>query len=93
MMTGEAMSLLSNLQRYAGWLPKDHASIAVRAGVSELAAAMQAGTEAADCLMVLDKDIKRLHGGGIRTMLRRACGELQDVLAKNGTNGDGETGS
>ena len=92
MMTGDAMSLLSNLQRYAGWLPKDHASIAVRAGVSELAAVMQAGTGASDCLLVLDKDIKRLHGGGIRTMLRRACGELQDVLAKAGIDDDERTG-
>jgi hypothetical protein len=72
--------LLSELQRYAGWRAKDHASVAVRADVRALAEAMDTGSETASRLMVLDKDIERLPSGGIRKMLRRALGELRPIL-------------
>jgi hypothetical protein len=35
--------LLSELQKYAGWLAKDHASVAVRADVRALGEAMDTG--------------------------------------------------
>ena len=72
--------LLSELQRYSGWLAKDHASVAVRADVRALAEAMDAGSETASWLMVLDKDVERLPSGGIRKMLRRVMGELRPML-------------
>ena len=75
------LSLLYDVQRYAGWLGKDHVSVAVRADVIGLAAAMQAGGDATSyCLEVLDKDIKRLNGGGVRTMLRKTLKALQAEL-------------
>ncbi len=76
----DALSLLDNVQRYAGWLGKDHVSVAVRADVCGLAAAMHAGNETSVCLQVLDKDVQRLHGGGVRTMLRKALRALQAEL-------------
>jgi hypothetical protein len=72
--------LLSELQRYAGWLAKDHASVAVRADVRALAEAMDTGGETVSSLIVLEKDIDRLPSGGIRKMLRRALGELRPML-------------
>jgi hypothetical protein len=72
--------LLSELQRYAGWLAKDHASVAVRADVRALGDAMDAGSETAPWLLVLDKDIERLPSGGIRKMLRRALVEIRPRL-------------
>lgn len=83
----DALSLLSDLQRYSGWLARDRASVTVRADVTELATALQAGTDVWSCLQVLDKDIQRLPGGGIRTMLRRALRGLETALAPNEIDG------
>ena len=80
--------LLSELQRYAGWLAKDRASIAVRAGVQALGAAMDTGNDTSLLLLALDKDIGRLPSGGIRTMLRRALGEIRAVFGPTGVDGD-----
>ena len=76
--------LLSELQKYAGWLAKDHASVAVRADVRALGEAMDTGRDTASSLQVLDKDIERLPSGGIRKMLRRALGEIRPMLAPSG---------
>jgi hypothetical protein len=76
--------LLAELQRYAGWLAKDHASVAVRADVRALGEAMDAGSETASWLQVLDKDLDRLPSGGIRKMLRRALGEIRPMLEPSG---------
>jgi len=79
-MNEDALSLVVDLQRYGGWLGKDHASVAVRVDVRELAAAMQAGHETSSWLQLLDNDLRRLQAGGVRTMLRRAFDALQAVL-------------
>ena len=78
--------LLSELQKYAGWLAKDHASVAVRADVRALGEAMDTGSETASWLQVLDKDIERLPSGGIRKMLRRALGEIRPMLEPGGVD-------
>ena len=80
--------LLSELQRYSGWLAKDHASVAVRAGVQALGAAMDTGSETSLLLLAPEKDIGRLPSGGIRTMLRRALGEIRAVLGPTGVDED-----
>ena len=80
--------LSSDLQRYAGWLAKDHASAAVRADVQALGAAMDTGNDTSLLLLALDKDIGRLPSGGIRTMLRRALGEIRAVLGPTGADRD-----
>ena len=71
---------LSELERYAGWLGKDHVSVAVRADVHALGAAMDVGHETSSLLLTLDKDIGRLPSGDIRKMLRKALGEIRAVL-------------
>ena len=79
-----AGQLLSALQRYAGWLSKDHVSVAVRADVRALGEAMDTGTDTLDCLQTLDKDLDRLVSGGVRKMLRRVLGEMRAELDPEG---------
>ena len=71
---------LSELERYSGWLAKDHVSVAVRADVQALGAAMNVGHETSLLLLTLDKDIGRLPSGDLRKMLRKALGEIRAVL-------------
>lgn len=78
---------LSELERYAGWLAKGHVSIAVRAGVQALDAAVDVGSETSLLLLTLEKDIGRLPSGGIRKMLRKALGEIRAMLQPNGIDG------
>lgn len=80
--------LLSDLQRYAGWLAKDHASVVVRADVQALGAAFDSGHETSPLLSALVKDVARLPSGGIRTMLRRALGEIHVVLGPGAVESD-----
>ena len=76
--------LMAELERYAGWLAKDHASVAVRADVRALGAAVDAGTDTLMLLQALDKDLERLVSGGVRKMLRRSLGEIRAVLDPDG---------
>jgi hypothetical protein len=76
--------LLSDLQRYAGWLSKDHVSVAVRADVRALGEAMHTGTDTLAWLQTLDRDLERLVSGGVRKMLRRSLGEIRAVLDPHG---------
>ena len=83
---------LSELERYAGWLAKDRASVAVRTAVHALGAAMAVGDETSSLLLTLDKDIGRLPSGDMRKMLRRAAGEIRAVLEPAGIEApDGES--
>jgi hypothetical protein len=68
------------LERYAGWLAKDHVSVAVRAAVQALRAAIDTGTDTSELLQTLDKDVGRLPSGDLRKMLRKALGEIRGVL-------------
>lgn len=77
---------LSELERYAGWLAKDHASVTVRADVHALGAAMDVGDETSLLLLTLDKDIGRLPSGGIRKLLRKALEEIRAVLGQSGAD-------
>ena len=68
------------LQRYAGWLDRDRASVMVRADVQALGAAMDAGADASTLLQVLDANIARLPGGDMRKMLRVTAGQIRRAL-------------
>jgi hypothetical protein len=83
-VNADEMSLLADLQRYAGWLGKDFVSNEVRDDLRELAAAMRAGSDASFWLQRLHKDVQRLQSGGVRTMIRRALGALQTALGGSG---------
>ena len=75
---------------YAGWLSKNHVSVTVRADVEALSAALDAGHETSLLLMTLSTNVGRLPGGGIRTMLKRALGEVRTALGERSLeNGDG----
>jgi hypothetical protein len=71
---------LEKLHQHAGWLSKDHVSVAVRADIDALHAAMDAGGETLFLVETLDKNIARLPGGGIRKMLRESLLEIRTVL-------------
>lgn len=77
---------LSELERYAGWLAKDHVSVVVRADVQALGAAMSAGSETPLMLVTLDKSIARLPSGDLRKMLRKALAEIRVVLGPGGVD-------
>ena len=79
---------LSELERYAGWLGKDHVSVAVRADVHALGAAMDVGNETSLLLLTLDKDIGRLPSGDLRKILRKALREIRVVLWPNGIDAE-----
>jgi hypothetical protein len=83
---------LFDLARYAGWLAKDHVSVAVRADVHALEAAIDVGNETSLLLLTLDKDIRRLPSGDIRKMLRKALGEVRGVLGPSGRDVHGDGG-
>lgn len=61
---------IAEVERYAGWLAKDHGSTAVKAGVRALDVAVQTGTEISAVLETLDQDIARLPSGSVRKMMR-----------------------
>ena len=73
-------SLYLSLQRYAGWLDRDRASVMVRAGVQALGAAIDTGADASAPLQALDANIARLPGGDMRKMLRVTAGQIRRAL-------------
>ena len=73
-------SLYLGLQRYAGWLDRDRASVAVRTDVHALGAAIDAGADASAVLSSLEATIARLPGGDIRKMLRVTAGQIRRAL-------------
>ena len=75
---------LSDLARYAGWLARDHVSVAVRAGAHALTAAIDAGADTSQLLLTLHTDVGRLPGGDLRKMLRKALAEIRVALAPGG---------
>ena len=80
-MDGPALKLLYlSLQRYAGWLDRDRASVLVRSHVEALGAAIDAGADTSGLLGSLDDTIKRLPGGGMRKMLRATAGQVRRAL-------------
>ena len=79
----------SQLERYAGWLARDHVSVAVRADVQALGAAMNVGHDTSLELLKLDQDINRMPSGDIRKMLRKALLEIRGALDVGGAGARG----
>ena len=81
----------SDLERYAGWLARDHVSAVVRADVHALGAALHEGHDTSVLLLTLDRNIGRLPGGDIRKMLRTTLGKIRTALGPGGLDArDGE---
>lgn len=64
-------NLYSELQRYAGWLGKDRASVTLRADLEALAAAIDVPDETLPLIAALEDNIRRLPSGAVRTMLKK----------------------
>ena len=80
-MEGPALtSLYLALQRYAGWLDRNRASVMVRADVQALGAAIDTGTDASALLKTLEGNIARLPGADMRKMLRATVGQIRSAL-------------
>ena len=74
--------LHATLQRYAGWLDRERASVTVRADVRALGAAIDEGADALPSLQSLDTNIARLPSGELRKMLRAAAAQMRCALAE-----------
>ena len=70
------------LQRYAGWLNRDRASVVVRADVQALGAAIDTGTELSALLQSLDANLACLPNGDIRKILLVAAGHIRRAIAE-----------
>lgn len=82
MTHGEALTRpFAALEKYAGWLAKDHVSNAVRAGVQALGTAMDVGSDTSALMLTLASDIRRLPSGDVRKMLRKSFGEVGAALS------------
>jgi hypothetical protein len=73
--------LYDTLQRYAGWLDRERASVMVRADVQALGIAIDARADPSPLLQTLDTNISRLPSGELRKMLRVAAGRMRRALA------------
>jgi hypothetical protein len=78
---GELQQRYDTLQRYAGWLDRERASVMVRAAVQALGAAMDTGVDPSPLLHALETNIARLPSGQLRKMLRVGAGEMRRALA------------
>ena len=75
----------AELERYAGWLAKDHVSVVVRADVQALGAAIDAGNDTSVLLLDTREEHRRgCPSGDLRKMLRKALGEIRAVLEPAG---------
>ena len=73
--------LYDTLQRYAGWLNRERASVMVRADVQALGAAIETSADPSALLQALDTNIARLPSGDLRKMLRIAAGQMRRAIA------------
>jgi hypothetical protein len=81
-MSLESVKLLYlTLQRYAGWLDRGRASVAVRVEVASLGTAIDSGDETSLPLSGVDTSIARLPSTAMRKMLRATAGEIRRALA------------
>ena len=74
--------LWDSLQRYAGWLDRERASVTVRADVKALGTAIDTCVDPAALLQALDTNIGRLPSGEVRKMLRITAGHMRRALAE-----------
>jgi len=74
--------LYATLQRYAGWLDRERASVMVRADVQALGAAIETCADPGPLLQSLDMNIARLPSGELRKMLRVAASQMRRALTE-----------
>jgi hypothetical protein len=74
------VQLYQTLQRYAGWLDRERASVTVRTDVQALGVALDAGTDPRPLLQALENNLARLPGGELRKLLRAAAGKIRRAV-------------
>ena len=72
--------LYLTLRRYAGWLDRGRASVAVRADVASLGSAIDTGADTTSLLTGLDTSLERLPNGAVRKMLRTTACAIRRAL-------------
>lgn len=77
--------LYQALQRYAKWLDRARASVAVRADVATLGIALANGADISAPLGDLDASIGRLPTGAMRAMLRATAGKIRRAAEDDGS--------
>ena len=75
--------LHGTLERYAGWLDRERASVMVRADVQALGTAIDTCADPSPLLAALDTKIERLPSGELRKLLRVAAGQMRRALAES----------
>ena len=75
--------LYDRLQRYAGWLDRERASVLVRADVEALGATIDTCADPWPLLHALETNIARLPSGEMRKMLRVAASEMRRSFAES----------
>ena len=78
--TGALRELHTALQRYAGWLDRERASLLVKADVKALGAAIDTCGDLSLHLQALDVDIARLQSPELRKMLRTVAGQMRRTV-------------
>jgi hypothetical protein len=78
----ELKPLYDSLQRYAGWLDRERASVTVRADVQALGAAIDMSADPLPLLETLDTDLARLPGSEVRKILRAASAKIRRAVAE-----------
>jgi hypothetical protein len=78
----ELKPLYDSLQRYAGWLDRERASVTVRADVHALGAAIDMSADPLPLLETLDTDLGRLPGSEVRKILRAASAKIRRAVAE-----------
>lgn len=73
--------LHETLQRYAGWLDRQHAAMMVRADIRALGTALDTSTDPVPMLQALDAHLGHLPGGDLRKMLRVAADQMRRALS------------
>ena len=80
-MSEQSVKLLYlTLQRYAGWLDRGRASVAVRVEVASLGTAIENGGAISSLLSGVDTSIAALPSSATRKMLRATAGEIRRAL-------------
>lgn len=69
------------LERLAGWLGRDRASVTVRADVKALGIAIDTCADPGPLLQALEADLVRLPGGDLRKMMRAVSKKVRLAVA------------
>jgi hypothetical protein len=74
--------LYATLQRYAGWLGKDHFAKTVKSDVKQLGDALDSGVDLRGILSDLQTNVDRLGDGELKDLLASAVAQLRQTVRR-----------